>query len=355
MGNPAIESPFREDKEKKKFSIENWVLDEVRGIIKTHFGVDYDPLKLLQLIGASCNHQPIADADVLDLCEMMLFWMDKQGWKKGPQLLRYYIGENGPPPQDLRLPATYLTEIPGFSQMVCNTHGTLTDRAIKERVLDATNGIFPRKRKRDGYTRELTDEPFNPTYHDPDGNPIQVTASRTPLREGGEETIYYEGPVQFTDPEHKMVLGGVPVVSKATVKSTRLEENKWQIDIPEWTCWASDLGDMNAGDDIAFPITLEDLIPVEYIRNKIYKLAEKQFGISYMCLNQPMGIDNYLLQLVTPPGKTITKTSVVTGASVTYYPQVFRIYIEAWDQFSLNTSCNQYKSYEIVGPPPAPK
>lgn len=347
MGNPAIDSPFREDKEKKKFSIKNWMLGEARSIIKNHFGADYDPLKLLQLIGASCKDQSISDTDVLDLCEMMLFWMDKQGWVKGPQLLRYYIGEGYDHPDDLRLPATYLTDIRGFGQLVCNEHGTKTERAIKERVLDATNGVFPRKRNE---YDELTDEPTDTTVHDPDWTLIPITASRTPLREGGQETIYYEHSIKLTGDELAMVLGGVTVVSKATVKSTRQAENKWRIDILDWTCWASDKGDMNAGSNVTFPITMEDLIPIEYIRNKISSLAEEELGIPYRCLDQPMGVDNYLLQLVTPPGKTITKTSVVTGASVTYYPQVFRLYIEAWDQFSLNTTCKNMKSYEILGP-----
>jgi len=342
---PALDTPFA------GIDVNKWLIDRARSAIKKKLGADYDPDKLIRLLGAVCKAENLPDSDVLDLAEMFIFLMDHNlKWPLGSQIFRHYLNEGGLYPPVLFLPSSHLLSSPDFRSGVCSTQWTIIERAIADRVRDTTGALFPRDR--------TTGEPKPSVVTDDLGTQITVTPAPSPLRPGGTETIYAETSVRAIS-EEKTELAAtfnkVGVVSKVTVTSTPASETSWTIEIVEWTTWAWERADFNPSalpDIQTFPINVGTFFGAPWIEKQVIAILEKQYAISAQCLDNLIGFDKYMLQLAN---KQFHRVNIVTGQTVDYFPKPFDVYFSHWDFFAETNQCGAPRTYTITdfsGMPP---
>ena len=218
-----------------------WLLDQSRGAIRKRLGANYDPAKLLVLLGKVCNQAPLTDDEVLDLAEMFIFLMEHElNWKLGAKIFRYYLGEGGPSNLTLLMPNSDVLSSSSFCSAVCQSHWKMLQAAVKARVSDTTGALFPRDPD--------TLAPKSGWVYDDQGGKINYTAQPSPLRAGGTETIYIETSTRVSSieaTELAAIFGAIGVVSQVTVKSTPDNQGHWAIEVVDWKTWAWDSGDFN--------------------------------------------------------------------------------------------------------------
>ncbi len=342
MADPtALDTPVKEKKEKVKWGSRRWWIERVRPLLKKNFGTD-DVDHAIDLLSRTCSKSSLTDVEVLDLAEMLVYWMDhkKDPWTTGADLFRHYLGIGAPSAPVRFLPSSLLTDSADFRNELCSKHYPIIEKAIRARVADTTGSLFPKNSNGKAVTQTLPDSR---------GNIITVQPQPSPLRNGGGEVIYYEFWVAVSKTEAAELaatLGGVGVISQVEVDSQVIQPGEWRITITNWTCWAWDDGDFNQKqvNTQVFPIDVVDMLPDWMGRDKILDSVSDLFGISRSCIESPMAYDEYMRQL---DGRTISKTSLTSGQPVTYYPRAFKIYFDAWDFYAFPANCPRPQEFTI--------
>lgn len=339
MSEPALETPYEK-------GVNKWLIDQARPSIRKKLGTDYDPEKLVYLLGVVCESGPLRDDEVLDLAEMFIFLMENHlNWKLGAQVFRHYLNEGNQSGATLFVANSYLLSSPDFRKDCCISQWAVVERAIKERVSDTTGALFPRDR--------TTGEPKPGFVTDDMGQQIQIIPAPSPLRTGGTEVIYAETSVRITplgETEIAATFNHIGVTSKITVQSTKLTDTSWEIEIKDWTSWGWDLADFNPSDkpnspDIQFfPINVGTFFGAPWIEKKVTNILANQFDISLQCLDQLIGFDKYMLQLAN---RQFQRTNIVTGLTVHYFPRPFYARFAKWDFFAETASCGVPQKYTI--------
>jgi hypothetical protein len=87
------------------------------------------------------------------------------------------------------------------------------------------------------------------TFKGPLGTPVEVIPAESPLRAGGEETIYKESGTRTSAIPDDMynAVGGVFLVPRVKVKSEVVDTGDWQVTIINWEAWFWDTYDWNEG------------------------------------------------------------------------------------------------------------
>jgi hypothetical protein len=346
MSERVLESPFL------GIDAEKWLIKQAQPQIKKKLGADYDPLALIRLLQLVCKagklRNPeltgtgLTDTEVLDLAEMFIFMMDHTlHWKIGSKIFRHYLNDGGQNATEIFEPNTYLLAVDTFRSEACVAQWTKAERAIQARI-DAPEGtLFPRNKE--------TGEPQPSEVTDHSGNKIRIEPAPSPLRAGGTETIYIETSVRITpdgESELAAVFNRIGVVSKVTVRSTPIGDGSWEIEFLDWSTWAWDKCDFNpSGEaDIQFlPIGVDTFFP-PWLRDKVISILERQFEIAGQCLDQLIGFDMFMRQLV---GKEFQRINITTGQPVHYAPRVFYARFAPWDFFTQTGSCGVKRKYVV--------
>ena len=335
MSEPFLLSPFKK-------SPEEWLLDQARSSIKKHLGADYDPAKLIVMLGKICNSAPLTDDEVLDLAEMFIYFMDHElHWKLGVKMFELYLGINRPAGLSVLEDSKSILASDSFCRSVCTAHLKILQSAVQARVLDTTGASFP---------RDEAGAPKPGWVYDDQGGKINYESKPSPLRAGGTETIYMETSTQVSTVEATelaAIFGAIGVISQVSVKSTPDNQGHWTIEIVDWKTWAWDRGDFNGANGPntqELPIKVSDFFGPSWVQDQVFKYIEAQFGIKRDCLEKFTGFDKYMRQL---EDNTYHRTNIVTGQAVIYFPQFFMIFFSQWDFYASTGQCSPPRTWTI--------
>jgi|GEM_PF-6940984 len=347
MSEPALETKALEtkalDTPYEAGGIEGWLIERARGVIRKKLGTDYDPAKLIGLLGAVCREEKLNDSDVLDLAEMFIHFMEKElKWTLGVQVFRHYLNDGGQADANLFLPNSHLLDSPDFRLECCITQSERLKKAVAARVADTTGVAFP---------RDESGQPKSGTVDDEFGQPIAVVPQPSPLRAGGTETIYVVTSVRITsvsDSELAATFNRIGVISKVAVTSAKTSDTSWDVSISSWTSWGYDLADFNPpeeGSIQSFPIDVGSFFSLPWVEEKVTKILEERFDVSFHCLQQLVGFDSYMRQLAN---RQFSRTNIVTGQPVHYFPKPFYARFASWDFLTETNGCGMPSSYTIT-------
>lgn len=340
MSEPSLlTAPFKK-------SPEEWLLDQARRAIRKRLGADYDPEKLIVLLGKVCNEAPLTDDEVLDLAEMFIFFMEHElHWKLGVRMFKNFLGIDRPTNLNITEDSASILSSGSFCKAVCTSHWQILQAAVQARVLDTTGASFPRDKN--------TGAPKPGWVYDDQGGQISYESKPSPLRAGGTEVIFMETSTAVSSVEATelaAIFGAIGVVSQVTVKSTPDAEGNWTIEVLDWQTWAWDRGDFNganAPNTQELPIRISDFFGPEWVQEQVLGYIEDRFGIKRSCLENFTGFDRYMRQL---EDTTYRRKSVVTGEDVTYFPQFFLIFFSKWDFYASTAQCGPPRSWTIRQP-----
>ena len=184
------------------------------------------------------------------------------------------------------------------------------------------------------------------TFTGPAGETVVVNPAESPLRTGGEETIYKESSTGTVDSHFSDMfnaVGAVFLVSRVNVKSEVLDTGGWQVTIVDWEAWFWDTYDWNLkGQSVSIPLDLFNRLPAIAPYQSTIEGALKASGIDPSVLQELKVADAQMRQI---EGK---KVAMPDGG--TMQPKAYPIHGDSSWHFDASSACGKPTVLTIAPP-----
>src|SRR5262245_49220543 len=208
--------------------------DAITAKIKDVFGREMSLNTLVQMF-AHLKLGEIPDAELVTLIEMGIYFARTQlDWTSAADNLEYWLVAGADTVPSRQMDHRLIMELPAIITVLCRDHYGEIRSGVETRLKAPANTKFPSKQT------SLTG---------PTGEAIVLSPSPSPLRTGGQETLYKEAstPTSLTPNDIFNAVGGVWLDSKVTVQSEVLDTGGWRVSIVSWDSWFWDIYNWNEG------------------------------------------------------------------------------------------------------------
>jgi hypothetical protein len=287
-------------------------------IINKTFGVS---ITLSQMIDLLHRFQigTLEASDMVQVIEMgSYFARNTLGWTLAADNLDHWLIAGGLQDPSVTMNHTLFMNQEPIIGTLCDKHYQAIVDGINSRLSAKPGAKFP---------------PSPVTITGPLGKAIVVNPAESPLRAGGEETLYKDSSTLTTD-NHVSDLfnavNAVNLVSQVHVKSEVLDTGGWQVTITDWEVWFYDSYDWNlGGQSVHIPLNLFDKIP---------GIAQFRAAIEDQLKNRqvdPSALDDLAVQ--DAQMRKIEGKKIVMPDGTTKQPKAYPIYSDGSWPFDAST------------------
>lgn len=274
----------------------------------------------------------LSDQDLVRGIQMgSYFARHTMGWTLAPDNLDHWLEAGALQDPAQIMDYTLIQDQEPVIDTLVDKHYDVIVEGIKTRLLAPPDAEFPASPT---------------TFTGPFGAAIEVDPARSPLADGGEETLYYQSSTHTTDDSTSDLfnaVNAVTLVSQVQVKSEVLTTGEWQVTIVDWQVWFWDSYDWNKDNQfVSIPLDLLDRLPQDLApyRSTIEE-SLKRASIDLSLLQNLTVSDSQMSQI---EGKT-----VVMPDGSTVKPKAYPVYSNA----SWSFDAGKYgKDTVITIPPP---
>jgi hypothetical protein len=295
--------------------------DPITAKIKEVFGREMSLNALVQMF-SHLKLGEIPDAELVTLIEMGIYFARTQlTWTLAAANLEYWLAAGADPAPSRQIDHRIVMELPDIGKVMCRDHYGAIVSGVESRLKSSPDTKFPSKQT---------------SITGPSGEPIVLSPTPSPLRTGGQETLYMEAStptsVAPTDDIFN-ALGGVWLDSRVTVQSEVLGTGGWRVSVVGWESWFWDTYDWNEGVGVTIPLKLFERLHIEDPIRSIITNTLSSYGIDPSVLNELSIKDKQMKQL---EGKKVTMPD---GRLV--QPKAFFVYGDTSWTFDPQASCQQ--------------
>ena len=288
--------------------------------IKEAFGRDISLSALIDLLARFSLGQ-LSDVELVDVIEMGIYFARSEiPWPEAAANLEYWLvaGRDAKPAR--QMDHELIMGLDYIVGTLCDEHYDAIVAGVNSRLMAPAGTQFPE---------------FAATFKGPSGEEIVVAPAASPLRAGGEETLYKDAstlPVGDRGDIYNAV-GAVTLVSRATVKSEALDTGGWRVRIVDWECWFWDTYDWNKGVSVRIPINLFDRLGVTELQRSVIESALSVVGSKPSWLKELEVKDETMKQI---DGKQIRMPD-----DRVVQPKAFLVYGDSSWRFDAAASCGK--------------
>ena len=219
-------------------------------IINKTFGVSITLSKMIDLLHRF-QIGTLEASEMVQVIEMgSYFARNTLGWTLAADNLDHWLIAGGLQDPAVTMAHTLFMNQEPVIGTLCDKHYQAIVDGINSRLSAPAGTKFP---------------PSPVTITGPLGKAIVVNPAESPLRGGGEETLYKDSSTLTTDTHVSDLfnaVNAVNLVSQVHVKSEVLGTGGWKVTITDWEVWFYDTYDWNLGaQSVHIPLNLFDKIP----------------------------------------------------------------------------------------------
>jgi hypothetical protein len=294
--------------------------DPITAKIKELFGREMSLNTLVQMI-SHLTLEKIPDVELVTLIEMGIYFARKQlGWTEAAANLEYWLAAGADAKPSRQMNHRLIMELPAIVKVLCRDHYSDVVGGAEARLKAPADTRFPSTQT---------------TITGPSGEAIVLSPNPSPLRTGGQETLYKEAstPTTLTPDDIFHAVGAVWLDSKVTVQSEVLDTGGWRVSVVSWESWFWDTYDWNQGVGVTIPLRLFERLNIEEPIRSIIMGTLSNYGIDPSALNELSIRDTQMKQI---EGKKITMPD---GRLV--QPKAFFVYGDSSWTFDPEASCKR--------------